>query len=148
MNQWEAFNLCHSEWILCFNKRTSCCGTFRYFPLRSPHLIPDFHILTRFEQLDSLGALVRLLGVLFVDVVVDLGLRREGLEPLQDSGDEFCHMGGRGGPGVGQGHVYHEDIGQHTRERAGGGWEKERKGKTKCPAEINMSLKMDSSMRL
>lgn len=25
-------------------------------------------------------------------------------------------MGGRGGPGVGQGHVYHEDIGQHTGE--------------------------------
>lgn len=77
------------------------------------------HMLTRLEKLDSLGALVRLLGVLLVDVVVDLQFRRQGLQTFQDPGDELCHVGGGGGLGVGQGHVYHEDIGQDTGE---GGW--------------------------
>lgn len=77
------------------------------------------HILTRLEQFDSLGALVRLLGVLLVDVVVDLRLGREGLEPLQDPGDKLRHVGGGRGLGVGQGHVYHEDVGQDTGEKEG-----------------------------
>ena len=110
-----------------FIRRTSCPGVdlCMYFlstpPVPPPHCTHAcIHILTRLEQLDSLGALVRLLGVLLVDVVVDLGLRREGLEPLQDPGDELCHVGGGRGPGVGQGHVYHEDIGQDTGERERG----------------------------
>lgn len=118
---------------------------FRLPPVPSPHCTHAcIHILTRLEQLDSLGALVRLLGVLLVDVVVDLGLRREGLEPLQDPGDELCHVGGRRGPGVGQGHVYHEDIGQDTgeREREREGWGQRRGGgetKTKEKKSKNKS---------
>lgn len=71
-------------------------------------------MLTCLEKFDSLGALVRLLGVLLVDVVVDLRLRHEGLQTFYDPGDELRHVGGGGGLGVGQGHVYHEDIGQDT----------------------------------
>lgn len=118
---------------------------FRLPPVPLPHCTHAcIHILTRLEQLDSLGALVRLLGVLLVDVVVDLGLRREGLEPLQDPGDELCHVGGRRGPGVGQGHVYHEDIGQDTgeREREREGWGQRRGGgetKTKEKKSKNKS---------
>lgn len=88
-------------------------------------------ILTRLEQLDSLGALVRLLGVLLVHVVVDLRLRREGLEPLQDPGDKLCHVGGGGGPGVGQGYVDHEDVGQDTGEGVGGEEQRRRGGEEK-----------------
>lgn len=80
-------------------------------------------MLTCLEKFDSLGALVRLLGVLLVDVVVDLRLRHEGLQTFYDPGDELRHVGGGGGLGVGQGHVYHEDIGQDT----GGGVKGRRK---------------------
>lgn len=72
--------------------------------------------------------LVRLLGVVLVDVVVDFRRRREGLEPSQDPGDELCHVRGGGGPGVGQGHVDHEDVGQDAGERGKG---TERRGKIK-----------------
>lgn len=104
-------------YIYIFPQLLSIPGPHHVHPAHSLHAC--IHILTRLEQFDSLGALVRLLGVLLVDVVVDLRLRREGLEPLYDPSDELCHVGGRGGLGVGQGHVYHEDIGQDTGEREG-----------------------------
>ncbi len=83
----QRVSLFHQE-----NKPSWC--TYLYIfpqPLSKPglhHVCPPhslhacIHILTRLEQFDSLGALVRLLGVLLVYVVVDLQLRREGLEPL------------------------------------------------------------------
>lgn len=46
-------------------------------------------------------------------------LRRERFEPLHDPSDKLCHVGGGGGVGVGQSHVYHEDVGQDTRGWAG-----------------------------
>lgn len=102
-----AFSLFHpASFYVCLH-RLSSTAQFLHARIR---------VLTRLEQLDSLGALVRLLGVLLLDVVVDLRLRRQGLQPLQNPGDELCHVGGGGGLRVGQGHVYHEDVGQHTGE--------------------------------
>lgn len=49
-------------------------------------------------------------------MVVDLRLRREGLEALQDPAHELGHVGRGGGPGAGQRHVHHEDVGQDTGE--------------------------------
>lgn len=86
--------------------------------------------LTRLEQLDSLRALVRLLGVLLVHVVVDLRLRREGLEAPQDPAHELGHVGRGGGPGAGQRHVHHEDVGQDTGDgESEGGWGERRRRK-------------------
>lgn len=57
-----------SELLACFLFRNSMLfsSTTQFYMLSS--------ILTRLEQFDSLGALVRLLGILLADVVVDLRL--------------------------------------------------------------------------
>lgn len=95
--------------------------------------------LTRLQQLDSLRALVRLLGVLLVHVVVDLRLRREGLEAPQDPAHELGHVGRGGGPGARQRHVHHEDVGQDTGdgEREGRRREGKRKGREETKKERN-----------
>lgn len=70
---------------------------------------------------------------------MDLRLGREGLEPLQDPSDELGHVGGGGGPGVGQGDVYHEDVGQDAGEREGE--KSHRTGTALTDAEINKGFK-------
>lgn len=96
--------------------------------------------LTRFKQLDSLGVLAGLRAAVLLDVVVDLSLRHEGGQSLQNTGHEVRNVGGGSGPGVGQGHVYHEDIGQDTGE------ERERGGKFNRSVEAAQQLLVEAGL--